>query len=859
MKSPTPSRCLALAGAAAMLALTACSADNPWEKADAESGTLDLSLTSSAEVKAAVPQVLTRADAPDVPDPENFSITLSRVDGTWSRTYATLEDFRKEATVKTGAYILRADYGSLAKEGFESPYYTGEAQVTVLSERTTPVELTATIGNSLVSIDYTEAFRQYFQDWGATVHTEGYGYNTLGKEETRPAYIAPGTTDIIVDLTDRNGRSVQLKPCSFQSEARTHYKVTFDVNGGQVGVAQLTITFDDSLTREDVNIDLTDELFTTPAPTVDGADFASGATFEAVKGESTRQPAKLTLLARGGLSSAVLTFRSETFTPPFGTETELCNAPQNVRDALCAMGIDAKGFFTNPGQMALLDLSGLTAHLPLGRHSLTLVAKDMLDRASEPFSIEMEVLPLDLTMAPATPYGSREATLNIEYNGQNPASDLSFKAMNDFGQYVEAPVTDIAAPTRAIETKSYRVTIALPATERTEIPVKVFLRGEEHMDMLIPVYQIETDALADNVRMRIKAPATAVLRELAENLQLTLSGPGAEGASMSRDAEQGTLTITGLSPASDYAFTHSSQPGAPSASGTFTTEREQQIPNQDFSELRETINIPTIQVGGQYKVSPSSYSIKSSILVDEPQGWASVNEKTAWSGSANLNSWFVVPSTLATAGEVTLRSVAYDHSGTTPSTSGGAFNTTYYCTNTPSSFASRAAGELFLGSYSYDGSEHRSEGIAFGSRPASISFDYTYAPLYGEKGVAEVSVLDHDGTTISSTRIELDARSDKGRATLTLGNYPFGRKAASLRLRFLSSNAASPATNVPTGKSLSEGLTVGNFTNPPKIAANAYHALSTGSELKVSNVSVNYTSARAAKPARRSGAKKAKK
>ncbi len=196
------------------------------------------------------------------------------------------------------------------------------------------------------------------------------------------------------------------------------------------------------------------------------------------------------------------------------------------------------------------------------------------------------------------------------------------------------------------------------------------------------------------------------------------------------------------------------------------------MPNGDFEEIAQTISVTDMNQGGKYSVWPVNYQNTCSFTIQEPTGWASVNAKTCNLSAANQNSWFVIPSTYNTtltwdayrsfgmstvtpdlyrdltaqsgSNAMVVRNVAWDENGTTPGTSGGAFNTTYYNTNVPN-IANRSAGKLFLGSYSYSGgSETYTEGVSFASRPSALKGWYKYAndgndPT--ETGVVTVTLL----------------------------------------------------------------------------------------------------------------------
>jgi hypothetical protein len=456
-------------------------------------------------------------------------------------------------------------------------------------------------------------------------------------------------------------------------------------------------------------------------------------------------------------------------------------------------------------------------------------------------------------------YGTTTAVVRVAYNGEDLANKVSFKAQSGSGVWTDcsiAKVEEVSSATAIrgrklkkatrssdhFPDKYYDVTLNLP-DRNSNIPVKAYYNGNEMISETIekkmPEYDVAVDAYSRKAVLQVTSDDASLLSSVINNLRVWAGDSEIATSAITRNATAGTVTISGLTPSTTYAIQTSVQQGSTATKkshGSITTEAGTALTNGDFSASTNTINMTDVQVGGQYKVSPVSYTIKSSIVRSEADGWASVNAKTCYTGSSNINTWFVVPSTWADNGQVVLRNVAYDHAGTTPSTSGGAWSTTYYCTNTPSSFAGYAAGELFLGSYSYDGSEHRTDGISFTSRPTSLSFDYSYVPTDSDNAVVVISVLDSSNNVIATKTATLSSQSSMTSTTVSLPAYAFGSKAAKLQLCFKSSNQTTPPVVVPTGSSLSEGQSLGNKT----ISANSYHAVATGSVLTLDNVTLNY-------------------
>ncbi len=842
------------------LGLGACSEDNPWSQQRGMGG-IDLKLTASADVKDATPVV--RADVPALVAPEaaDFAISLRNLDTDEVKTWPTLDDFNAEQGFATGAYTLTAYYGSINECGFEKPYFTGEASVNVLEGRESSVEVTAQLANSMLSVEYTDAFRNYFPDYKVAVHSEGQSYVEFTKSETRPGFFTPGAVTLQTTLTNPSGKTVTLQAAEIQALARHHYHVTFDVNAAETGNATMTVSFDDSLQQEDVTIPLTDELFTSTPPSVTAVGFENGgAAIEALAGDAASEPLKFMVSAKGGLKSAKFTIAGP-YTPIFGKEIELISATAEQQQQIANLGIVVKGLFKNPDAMASVDVTELSRYLTKGQYQVSLVVTDLLDRASEPVTLnlstaEIELSPIEGSAVYAAPGTDAQATVKVSYNASNPQGTISFKSMDQYGVYKDCQVIDCkeSTRTRAFETKTYIFTLKLPDTEQSPLPMQMFYNGQKWgenftIDVVEPQFTVQADALAKSVRFKVEADAQ-YLSTVANALKVQKNGVSVADADIQRDVEKGILTVSGLNPGTEYMFSYglTSTPVATRAFSnlTITTEEDAQIPNSDFSQTEQTINTGKINAGGQYKITIiGTFFNYSSITASEPTGWASINQKTCYDGSNPKNTWFMVPSTYAENGAVVIRNVAYDHNGQLPSVynQGGAGLGKYWSKNAPASFANQEAGELFLGSYSFAaGQETRADGIAFASRPASVSFDYSYATVAegpDDNAVVTASVIDAAGNVITTVSRNVGASSNMQTVEIPFGSYPFGVRAAKIFLSFKSSNAATAPVHVPSGDELRD-ISSSQASKEVTIAANQYKSKATGSVLTVDNVKLNY-------------------
>lgn len=854
---------LALIASASML-LAACSDDNPWVGQDG-AGALKLHLAADSNVTDAIPQTRV-SQSIETPDVNLFAIKLEKADGTFSKTWPSVADFNSTENFKTGAYTISAAFGDVEKEGFDSPAFYGEAAVMVLEGETTQSSVTATLANTMVSIDFTDAFKTFFPQYAAQVHSEGHSYVDIMKEDAgRPAFLAPGNVDIAVTLTQPNtGKTTTIQPAEFEAKARHHYHVTLDYNNGGVGEGQFVIRFDDSVVEEDVIIDLTDELFTAPEPKVTPAGFTSGEEIEILQGSAYQNPLKFNVNAAGKIKEANLTVQSEGKAFADGSkEINLVTASDADQATIASWGLNCKGFFRVPDRFAFIDLDNFIKKLPAGKHTVSLQVKDVMTHVSEPVSITVNVAPVEINVSPQNAiFGGDELILNVAYNGEDLENNISFKVLNNSGNYVDAPIVSCLPATRAVESKNYTLTVRIPVIDRTSGSVRTYFQGvqksENTFQVVMPKYEVQVDAFATYADVKIIPEDPSLTAAVTSAARLFFISDNDGTPQLQRNTSTGVIRALNLTPATAYTLNTTLDKSLKpqyATSTPFSTETIAQIPNGDFSRILEnSLSISGLQVGGKYKVG-FSYHHTSSIQLSEPEGWANINSLTAYKDASPKNTWFIVPSTYSSDGAVTIRSVGYNHSGKEPEASSGAI--IYYCQNAPaeSDFV-KAAGQLFLGSYSFNGSESRSDGIAFSSRPSSLSFDYKYQALNGEEGYAEIKLLDSSNAVISQKSVTLPASSDMKTLTVALPGYAFGKKASKIIILFKSSTADSPAINIPKGSALNENQGLGNKT----IAANRYHALATGSVLTVDNVALGYdASVKSAKPARKSNSKKYRK
>ncbi|WP_302547813.1 DUF4493 domain-containing protein [Barnesiella intestinihominis] len=818
---------------ATMLLLVSCA--NEDKQGSSGYGAINVQVSADYKVVPATRSTAESASTIENPDVSEFALKLVSSDGSFSRAWDSLADFDPTTKIPVGAYTMSAFYGDIDIEGFEKPFYLGETPVAVRDRENSSVEINCTLANVKVTVEYSDAFKKYFADYSTTIHSTGGEYIEFSKTETRAAYVKPGKITIQTHLKKQNGIESTFEPAAIpNAAARQHYKIKLDISDNNAGEAQLNISFDETTETQPIKIDISDEVMVAPAPSFLLSGFESGIPVEA---KEFNYPAdknvNISLTAKGGLAGCTLTTSSRSLeSKGWPQEIDLINMSEDQAEILRRLGLKIKGFSEVGNKMGFIDFTELFTQLQIidnsDQHMFTISAKDLYGKVSEsPISLSVKNLPLTFTLQEpeAVFVGSSSAIIPVLYDGSD-IDLVQFSYLNPEGHKVNCTSTVLSA-----EENLYQVKISVEATNKP-VKIEASLSGglktaATSIPVLTPEFTIsaeEYDVWAKKAIVKLTA-ADPQYQDAVNRYAVLYTNSTGQWVHAASTHEGNVHTLTGLSPDTRYQIkgTCNNEQENVNYHGdcTIRTETTAGVPNGSFEELTQTISIQDMNQGGKYSVWPVDYQNTCSFTIQEPTGWSSVNAKTCNTSAANQMSWFVVPSTYNTTlswssyrsfgmstqtpdiykglsaqdgnNAMVIRNVAWDANGTTPSKTGGAFNTTYYNTNVPS-MSNRSAGKLFLGSYSYSGnSESYNEGTSFSSRPSTMKGWYKYTPDNNdasETGVISVTLLNGE-TVLASGTINLTAVSDYTEFTVPLVYTVTDKKANLLKIMITSSNHAS--------------------------------------------------------------------
>lgn len=819
-------------GLFAMIGLFAWSCSDDKSDFNGDNGTGQIAARCSADYNVAIPKGSSATPEAEgeseieslSPEIGNFAVQLKKSDGSFDQTWSSLDQFPIDKKFSVGAYEMSIWYGDIAEEGFEKPYYFGNTTFEVEDEETVSPSIVAKLANSMVSLNYTEAFKNYFTSYSAKVRTASGTIIDFANDETRPVYVKPGKVTFQLNMVKTNGVELSLEPAGIDNAAAcTHYRVTFDVNGGEVGDAVLTVTFDDETATQTVEVTLSDELTVSPAPIITTKGFTSGTAIDIIEGD--KADASLAIVAQAGIKSVTLNTASEYLASKgWPAEIDLMAATAEQKALLAEYGLDnnhIKGLWNNPDKMAVINFAELIPLLsPLNgnsTHKFTVQVTDVYGRVAESAAeliVNAPAVILNLSDALKSEAGSLQGTFTLTYNGD--MDNISFTARNDYGNFVDAPIKSYTKT----GDNTYTVTVTIPENG-SKTTIKGYYKGVEKSSIDMKIGKTFTlsaedyDIWATKATVKVSTKVTEFKDVVMANLK-SVSVNGTETTAYTVDAANHLITINGLTAGSantvkvvsldddgDEVF----------ATITLNTETAAQLGNSDMESW--TTNTWTwTPTGGAFGGGAKDVkwyqpwagsdrwwdtTVKQS-MPSSSTGWTSVYVKCCPSGGSSTDAHTGTYS--AHLSVVNIGSI---------NTASTAVGTDYVC-------------EMFIGTAN-DSGNHSTDGHAFSSRPTSMSFYYKLANNNGEAFSVTYWLKASDGTVLTEGTITNAEATDTWKQyTIPFTYSVTNKKAATVYVSFKSTTASDPS--VSTGASREIG--------GENIEAHW------GSELRIDDIVLNY-------------------
>lgn len=820
---------------AALLAVSACSDTFDPSGDSGDGGRMLLNVGVDRDVRApqklsgrsAASRVATEADHIDAGD-----LTLKMTSHLSGKVFTyKLADFDSTTTFPIGRYTIDAYYGEEGKEDFAAPYYKGSTEVVLHENEATPVSLTATLANSMVSIVYGEDFKNYFPSYSVEIATSKGASIIHNNGEERAAYVEPGLITIYADVTKPNGVKGKLKAAEFTAEARNHYVVTMGL-GAPSGGSAITVTFNSELVEETVEIDVSDQILLAPAPTLSAVGFTPGEEITIVEGTTTSGPLRVVATAIAGVASGQLTTQGASLItqgwPP------VVNFPADAENLakIEEFGIRPQGFRGTTTQMALVDfregLSKLTYNASSdNRTTFTLTVTDKYNKVSEPMSFTVVVQELTLAVEKVyTPAVNEESmVVDMLFNNEDLRDFVRFEVMDNNGAYQRVVHERLE---HVPGSNKYKVRIPIPRSAN-DVVFRAVVLGNNSLS-LAPVTVVRTGVAIGFSDADVYAKHATVSVLGNHGAQYALSAKwfaSTDGTNYTQipggqvDVNGANATINDLTDGTHYYLKVEAN-NAVSEPIEFTTESIVQLPNNKMDDW--------FIENGQ-----TEYWWKSYCGSDKNTPWGSMNLVSTSEGGSNDNN-------LSSSRNGMGYCAASGTDRTTDARSGNAaliktvgWGQGNSAAAGSSSIKHASVGQLHLGNSptqfvntsgeSYD--DVIDFGYPFSSRPSSLSFWYKYQPKNSnDYGYAEIWLKSADGKVIAKETRNL-TKADQ--YTEVVMNLPYTIKQKAARICVIFRSSANPDCYA---------INESNLTYPGFAASKGTQTV--GSQLYIDDVTLNY-------------------
>lgn len=180
-----------------------------------------------------------------LPNVNDFTITITdAAEAVIAQT--KLSEWDSTTPLNAGDYKVTATYGDKSAEGFDLPYFEGEASFTVKGDETVAVDITVALANAIVKVDCSDIFKNYYPEYSFQLMRMTSKLADFAKGETRGAFIDPYRFHLEGTVTTETGAVKSFSTEEYRSQnVATVYTIFLDVDN--VGGGSITVTFNDTV------------------------------------------------------------------------------------------------------------------------------------------------------------------------------------------------------------------------------------------------------------------------------------------------------------------------------------------------------------------------------------------------------------------------------------------------------------------------------------------------------------------------------------------------------------------------------------------------------------------------------------
>lgn len=822
-------------------------------------GYIDIKLSADSNVLESESRSV-RSYTPDIGD---FGLKVSKWSGEIFAQWDKFSDFRTTG-VPAGKYKVEAYYGDKNEEGFDALSYYGSSQVSTGNDEIVETSVVCTINKALVSISYTDSFKDYFKSYKGYISTSKGNKVVYEDGEERSAYFVPGELDVFLEVTrDGVADTVRLNPKTFKAEARTEYRLTMDVDAG---TSTLNIIFNDRPSDyKNVTINISDAVLNAEPPKFTLYGFESGKDFEILEHSEFTETLQAYLNAPAGISKCKLISNSaylKSLGDNWKDTLDLANLNDEENAMVSGMGLETIGLGKIKDQIAVVNFNKFVSKLGCMAdtnevHRFKLAATDKLSKVSDTIYFNVVTRSNQFAFAgPAepVPYGSTSVEFDLTLEGVHDNVVFKEKSGDDF---VEIKKSRISIVPNAEDNLKSKVTITfdnpLYDTEKDHV-----IRAEYGGKVLDAKFEVDTPVLTLSLRngdadvwatkayftveAKAKGRSSRTISTETIKIQYKDGEEWVDFPNQTYNSETNTFEVTGIGENATafegqtytvraiYESKGLKDEESVSNEIIITTEPKLQIPNAGFEEWYSE---KVWDKQGKWGTICNTvvYSFYSYLKNESDIWWSTTNSLTtqslgdySWHYAAypcviptnavetHTASWHIKnhgnPSDYG-IGEISDDKLDKPNSGNTAmeiATVGWGKNNWTSQSSAQDNCNKRDPGCLFIGTYDLS-SQKKNLGHTFSSRPTYLKFAYKFFPYKSEKAKATIILYGKDGEIGRGEKIidmaAVDYQTENNEVLISYSNT--NEKAVKISIEFISSISENPQT-------LAIGGSVGTFS-----------------------------------------------
>lgn len=153
----------------------------------------------------------------------------------------------KQIRLAAGTYTVKASSNGFdgSESGFDIPYYAGSQQITVQTGKEVTANITCTLANVKVTVNYDQSFIDAFQSATATVKSAQEGVGELSfkmGDELKSGYFPVADLTATISVVNHAGKSFSQATPITDVKARKHYILNFKVaESGSIEKPSVTV------------------------------------------------------------------------------------------------------------------------------------------------------------------------------------------------------------------------------------------------------------------------------------------------------------------------------------------------------------------------------------------------------------------------------------------------------------------------------------------------------------------------------------------------------------------------------------------------------------------------------------------